>query len=338
MPDPWPVGEHGPLPDASRPPPPIAPPPRDGHAPLNALREPPTVPSLGPVVDLTDPDRLNAVLDELYRLPGLESVAWRVRQLAETVMIGLERRAAGLGNDSVEAQHLAFVGPAGTGKTTVARLIGRAYCALGLLPSGHLVEVDRAKLVAGYIGQTATLTGACIDEALGGVLFIDEAYSLIPEDPGTDFGKEAVATLLKRMEDQRGAFAVIVAGYTDEMRRFLDSNSGLRSRFDIFIDFPAYSAEALMRIAEVMVTSAAFRLEPEATEVLHRRLVRLVANPPKGWGNARAVRRILDAAKRAHAHRLSGQPAPHSVETLETLSAEDISTALDELHPLPERT
>jgi SpoVK/Ycf46/Vps4 family AAA+-type ATPase len=303
-------------------------------APGSRLRDPPAAPIQVPIADPFDVDRINAVLDELYALPGLESVAWRVRQLAELVMVDQERRAAGLTTAVSEPAHLLFLGPPGTGKTTVARIIGRVYCALGLLPSGHLVEVDRSALVAGYIGQTAERTDAVVNRALGGVLFIDEAYSLVSDSGSTDFGHEAIEILLKRMEDLRGRFALIAAGYEAPMRRFLASNPGLESRFGQFIDFPHYSAEALVRIAHVIVGAAGFTLDPAATDTLHRRLARLVANPPESWGNARAVRNIVDAARLVHAHRISAIPGKHTTDVLATLTEEDIATAIDARYPL----
>ncbi len=329
--DPWPPCEQSPIPIRSD----ARAPDSSGGAPLNRLRDPPAAPIPAPVVELSDPDRINSVLDELYGMPGLESVAWRVRQLAELVMVDQERRAAGLTTAVSEPAHLLFLGPPGTGKTTVARIIGRVYYALGLLPSGHLVEVDRSGLVAGYIGQTAERTDAVVNKAIGGVLFIDEAYSLVSDSASTDFGHEAVEILLKRMEDLRGRFALIAAGYQEPMRRFLASNPGLESRFGQFIDFPHYSAEALVRIALVMVDAAGFKLDQAATDTLHRRLVRLVANPPESWGNARAVRNIIDAARLVHAHRISAVPGKHTTEILETLIEDDIAAALDERYPLP---
>jgi SpoVK/Ycf46/Vps4 family AAA+-type ATPase len=330
--DPWPSGEQSPIPTRSSV---DAPGGAPGTAPRNRLRDPPAPAVQAPVPDLCDLDRINSVLDELYALPGLESVAWRVRQLAELVMVDRERHAAGLTTTISEPPHLLFLGPPGTGKTTVARIIGRVYCALGLLPGGHLVEVDRSGLVAGYIGQTAERTNAVVNQAIGGVLFIDEAYSLVSDSGSTDFGHEAIEILLKRMEDLRGKFALIAAGYEAPMRRFLASNPGLESRFGQFIDFPHYSAEALVRIAHVIVERAGFKLDPGATDVLHRRLARLVANPPESWGNARAVRNIIDAARLVHAHRISAIPGKHTTEVLETLVEQDIAEALDQRYPLP---
>ncbi len=194
--------------------------------PLAPLRSAP-VRVAQPVVSMQDPERLNRVLEDLDGLPGLESVAERVRGLARRLSMDEARREQGLKTAEV-GLHCIFIGPAGTGKTTVARSWGKVLAAVGLLPTGHVVEVDRSDLVGQTVGSTGPQTLAKIAEAEGGVLFIDEAYSLTPEGPGgQDFGSEAVAALLRAMEDRRGRFAVIVAGYPAEMEQFLRSNSGL---------------------------------------------------------------------------------------------------------------
>ena len=172
---------------------------------------------------------------ELDELIGLESVKEEVHTIANFAKIQQQRKAQGLKVPKMSF-HLVFTGSPGTGKTTVARIVARIYKDLGILKSGHTVETDRSGLVAEYVGQTATKTNAVIDSALNGVLFIDEAYALVPENAGSDYGQEAISTLLKRMEDDRDKLVVIIAGYPDEMQRFIDSNPGLQSRFTRYIN------------------------------------------------------------------------------------------------------
>lgn len=282
-------------------------------------------------VDLRDPERLNRVLDELDGLPGLESVAAQVRTLANRVRLNEQRKERGMKVSEV-GMHAIFVGPPGTGKTTVARVWGRVLAATGLLPSGHVVETDRSGLVGQVVGETAVKTNAIIDRARGGVLFIDEAYSLVPSGPASnDFGSEAVDTLVKRMEDERSAMCVIVAGYEREMGRFLDSNTGLRSRFPERVDFPNYDGGALLTILEGMAAADDYTLAPEAEALLARALMRLAAAPPTGWANARSVRGLLGALVGAQSERLS--EADLDVEDLGLFTEADARSALERLYP-----
>lgn len=295
----------------------------------------PVKPAPSPVtrsgVDLSDPERLNRVLDELDGLPGLESVAGQVRMLANRVRLNEERKARGLRVSEV-GMHAVFVGPPGTGKTTVARVFGRVYAATGLLPSGHVIETDRAGLVGQHVGETAQKAARVIDSAAGGVLFIDEAYSLVPSGPASnDFGSEAVDVLLKRMEDNRNSFCVIVAGYDAEMQRFLDSNTGLRSRFAQTVTFPNYDASALQSILEGMAAKDDYRIDPGAEALLARALTRLAAAPPTGWANARSMRGLLSAMVDAQSERLA--VADLDSEDLGLLTEEDARSALQRLYP-----
>ena len=239
---------------------------------------------------------LDELMTELDGLTGLAPAKEAVRGLVATQEVGRLRARKGLAAAG-PSPHLVFVGNPGTGKTTVARLIGEIYRAIGLLPSGHLVETDRAGLVGGYLGQTALKTRAVCERALGGVLFIDEAYTLA--GPRDSYGSEAIETLLTFMENHRGEFAVVAAGYPTEMSMFLTSNPGLESRFDLTIDFPDYSAAELEEILLTLLRSNEYDVTPDALE----RIRTLLASWPRhrGFANAREVRRLFHDLIRAHA-------------------------------------
>jgi hypothetical protein len=239
---------------------------------------------------------LTQVLGELDALVGLAPVKSMVRRLVAQQDVAARRRTAGLKAIPV-SPHLIFTGNPGTGKTTVAGLIGRIYKELGLLSSGHVVSVDRSSLVAGYIGQTALKTRAACEQALNGVLFIDEAYSLSVD--GRDFGHEAIETLLTFMEEHRGNFVVVAAGYPDEMQRFLHSNPGLRSRFEVTIDFPDYSDSELFGIFGKLVVDAEYRLRMGAIKRVSEYINALPRT--KGFGNAREMRNLFTTVVCNHA-------------------------------------
>jgi SpoVK/Ycf46/Vps4 family AAA+-type ATPase len=207
----------------------------------------------------------------------------------------------------VFSEHLLFLGNPGTGKTTVARIFSKIYAALGILTKGHLVETDRQGLVAGYVGQTAEKTTSLIDKSQGGMLFLDEAYSLINTNEN-DFGKEAIDILLKRMEDDRGKFIVIAAGYTDEMQRFISSNPGIQSRFSKSFFFEDYSPAELMEIVKRALKHDKKTISKEAEERLEKYFEELFKNRDKKFGNARIVRNILDSVKQKMLLRLSEIP------------------------------
>ncbi len=242
---------------------------------------------------------------ELNELIGLGNVKEEVRTLANFVKIQKQREAQGLRTPKM-SYHLVFTGSPGTGKTTVARIVARIYKDLGVLKKGHTVETDRSGLVAEYMGQTAIKTNAIIDSALNGVLFIDEAYSLVPEDGnGRDYGQEAISTLLKRMEDDRDKLVVIIAGYTNEMKRFIDSNPGLQSRFNRYISFPDYTAKELTDIFKMYAQKNQYVLTPKAERLLQQRLDSVVHHKDRNFGNARYVRNIFEKCIQHQANRLS---------------------------------
>ena len=243
---------------------------------------------------------------ELDDLIGLGAVKEEVRSLANFVRLQKQRQDKGLKTPKL-SYHLVFTGSPGTGKTTVARIVARIYKDLGILKKGHTVETDRSGLVANYVGQTATKTNAVVDSALNGVLFIDEAYALVPENASQDYGQEAISTLLKRMEDDRDKLVVIIAGYTNEMKRFIDSNPGLQSRFNRYINFPDYTAGELTDIFKMYMKKNQYTLESDAEEMLRERLNYAVDHKDRNFGNARYVRNVFEKAIQAQANRLSGR-------------------------------
>ena len=258
-------------------------------------------------------------LKELEGLIGLSRVKDEVRKLVELVKFNSARKAKGLSAGGMTS-HFVFTGNPGTGKTTVARIVASIYRQLGILKKGHLVEVDRSKLVAGYVGQTAIRTNAVVDSAMDGVLFIDEAYSLVAGGR-SDFGSEAITTLLKRMEDARERIIVIVAGYTDEMRRFVRSNPGLESRFTKFIEFPDYSIDELVSIFDSIVKKNQFTCSSKGHEFA-RKTIESAAVDGHISGNARYVRNLFDAVRERMARRVM-KIENASMSQLQTIEAED---------------
>ena len=258
---------------------------------------------------------------ELDALIGLGPVKAEIKKLVELVKFNQARQKAGLSAEP-PTSHFVFTGNPGTGKTTVARIIARIYRKLGVLKRGQLVEVDRAKLVAGYVGQTAIQTNAVVDAALDGVLFIDEAYSLAGGHDG-DFGHEAIATLLKRMEDQRNRLVVIVAGYEDEMRRFINSNPGLQSRFTKYIYFPDYTADELTRIFCAMLSSQNYTCSDDAIAAARARMEDAAAKGGRASGNARFVRNLIAETKECMAMRVNASESL-SKRALQQIEREDV--------------
>lgn len=262
---------------------------------------------------------------ELNEYIGLTEIKSEVQSLINLVRISQLRKAQRLPQTDLSL-HMVFSGNPGTGKTMIARLMARVYHSLGILSKGHLVEVDRSGLVAGYVGQTAIKTQEVIQKALGGVLFIDEAYALTNRG-GTDFGQEAVDTLLKAMEDHRDDLIVIVAGYIEPMQQFLKSNPGLESRFNRFMDFPDYTVEEMSGIFDMRAEKAGFHLADEGRETL-KQLLALGAMEPKSFGNARGVRNLLERAVAAQADRLA-QTESLTRDDLMTLTQADLINAAE---------
>ncbi len=264
---------------------------------------------------------LGTALDDLERLVGLEDAKREINQQVQLIRIAQMRSAAGLRNPVV-SRHLVFVGNPGTGKTTVARIVGRIYRALEVVPDGHLVETDAAGLVAGYVGQTAIKTSEQITAALGGLLFIDEAYGL----SRNDFGLEAIDTLVKAMEDSRGNLVVIVAGYPSTMRTFLDSNPGLESRFPTTITFGDYSVSQLLEILGRIAADNDYVIDSPQDSRLVSEVTAAMETP--GFGNARAMRNLFEAGVRSQAWRLKDID-DLSVEQMRTLTVEDVIGAAE---------
>lgn len=253
-----------------------------------------------------DEENLSAALAKLNTLTGISNVK---KEIDEMVKLARYFASQKIDLKNKFSDHLIFVGNPGTGKTTVARIFGEIYSALGILPKGHLIETDRQGLVASYVGQTAKQTNELIDKAIGGTLFIDEAYTLVKKgDSGSDFGQEAVDTLLKRMEDDRGKFIVIGAGYTEEMKKFIESNPGLQSRFTKTFVFEDYTPDELIEITKYKLAAKDLKLTEDTLEPLRRYYFELYRNRDKNFGNARLVRNFVDSAVKNHLLNIVNKP------------------------------
>ncbi|MDD2233517.1 MAG: AAA family ATPase [Desulfitobacteriaceae bacterium] len=275
---------------------------------------------------LTEKEKVSAILAELDMMVGLSTIKQLIRELQAYVEIQKRRTREKLAADPL-VLHMIFRGNPGTGKTTVARIVGKLFKELGTLQKGHIIECERADLVGEYIGHTAQKTKEQVKKALGGVLFIDEAYSLA-RGGEKDFGKEAIDALVKAMEDNKDNLILILAGYRHEMEWFLQTNPGLRSRFPIHIDFPDYTLGELLEIGESMIKARQYELIPDTREALRNFLKITLQTHNTYAGNARLIRNLVEKMIRKQAIRLFQRPSNSREELLQILP-EDLT--LDDL-------
>ena len=318
-------GTPAPKPKTPKAPEPEAPKPQagKGSAPSPAAAPQQAANAQPEAEEETPPEDINDLKAELNELIGLEGVKREVSNLINIVTVYKLRQQNGLKTVDMSL-HMVFSGNPGTGKTMIARLMSRIYKSLGMLKKGHLVEVDRSGLVAGYVGQTATKTSAAIEKALGGVLFIDEAYALNNKSEN-DFGQEAIDTLLKAMEDHRDDLVVIVAGYDGLMDQFIHSNPGLESRFNRYMHFDDYNADEMLAILDLQLKKGQYRLTDEARAAVKDYIV--AANTSSiAFGNARGVRNIFERLLVQQANRLAAG-GEVTKDDLMTITVEDVEAA-----------
>lgn len=258
---------------------------------------------------------LDELLKDLNSLVGLDSVKEKVSDLIAFQKVNQLRKLHNLHSKN-NTLHMAFIGNPGTGKTTVARIVGRVYKQLGLLSKGHFIEASRTDLIAGYQGQTALKVKAVIEKAKGGVLFIDEAYSITENEHSDSYGRECLTELTKALEDYRDDLVVIVAGYTEPMQNFFESNPGLKSRFNTFIEFPNYSANELIEIFRTMCEYNDYRIDPDLELQLNEYFSKAIENPGDNFSNGRFVRNLFEDIIMNHARRVSA---------IENASVDDLS-------------
>lgn len=282
--------------------------------------------------ELPEKEDIDALRDELNSYIGLSRVKEEVRNLINIATVYQMRREHGLPTADI-SMHMVFSGNPGTGKTMIARFMARVYHSLGILSKGQLVEVDRSGLVAGYVGQTAIKTAKVLEKALGGVLFVDEAYTLTAGKEN-DFGQEAVDTILKFMEDNRDDLVVIVAGYTDLMEAFINSNPGLQSRFNKYLQFDDYSGEEMMGIFSMQCQKNCYTLDTDAEEELQSYWA-AVAEAAGEFGNARGVRNAFEKILSIQANRLAEMESV-TKEDLMRITASDVRIAVYGTDSLPQ--
>jgi len=270
----------------------------------------------------TQEETYNEVMKEIKNLVGLDNIKKGIDTLINLIKVNQIRKERNLPSTSFTL-HSVFYGPPGTGKTTIARLLGKVFKSLGILKHGHVVETDRAGLVAGFVGQTAQITQTKIEEALDGILFIDEAYALKPAHGGNDFGQEAIDTILKRMEDNRDKLVVIAAGYPDEMKLFIESNPGLKSRFSRYFYFKDYEPEELLLIFKKFCKTSLLITTKEADDYLLAHFQKLYKSKDRSFGNGRMVRNVFEGTLEKQANRLVNI-SPITNKILSTITEADI--------------
>ena len=293
-------------------------------SPKTAVEKPKTD-APAPEEEAVVPENIEDLKAELNELIGLAGIKKEVNNLINMVTVHNMRRQHGLKTVDMSL-HMVFSGNPGTGKTMIARLMSRIYCSLGVLSKGHLVEVDRSGLVAGYVGQTATKTSEVIQKALGGVLFIDEAYALSNGKAENDFGQEAIDTLLKAMEDHREDLVVIVAGYDGLMDEFIHSNPGLESRFNRFLHFDDYTVDEMLDILDLQLRKGQYQLD-EGARTAVKEYIEIANTSSIAFGNARGVRNIFERLLVAQANRISALETIPDKEALMTITADDVEKA-----------
>ncbi|KMQ70980.1 hypothetical protein ACM44_09205 [Chryseobacterium koreense CCUG 49689] len=269
----------------------------------------------------TKNETLDEVLHELNSLIGLNEVKSEINTLINFIKVQKAREQSGLKSPSL-SYHIVFTGNPGTGKTTVARIVSKIYKHLGILTEGQLVETDRSGLIAEYVGQTAVKVNQTVNSALNGILFIDEAYSLVGENKD-DFGREAVATLIKRMEDDRDKLVLVLAGYTNEMTNFIDTNPGFKSRFNRYINFPDYTPSELFEIFESNCVKLDYQLTEEAETKLKLVFENAYSTRDRSFGNGRFVRNVFEKTLEQQANRIAKE-SNLTKEILTTITENDI--------------